>query len=124
MEKEIKDYLHLYLGCEIITGTGVKTLTCSELQCIDFFEEFEFVKPILRPLSDMNEEESKEVCKYIRDPKALQVFRTCFGKEFINPSVTRYLLSRHFDLFNLIHQGLAVNKCTSSQYKLKRIMQV
>ena len=112
MNKKLSDYLHLYLGCEIITGTGVKTLTSSELQCIDFFEEFEFVKPILRPLSDMSEDESKEVCKYIRDAKALQVFKSALGKECINPSVTHYLLFKHFDLFNLIPEGLAANKCT------------
>lgn len=87
MSKEIKDYLHLYLGCEvavidkmaaeynceeIIYTDKLKGVTESEVKpgemiaiIGDVFQEeyIDRIKPILRPLSDMTEEEFKELAE-------------------------------------------------------------
>lgn len=94
----------------------------------DWFE----VKPILRPLSDMTEEEAVEVAKlsewepHFRDVKVErtqygdlvvrwdgcleggEVFNAT-GAEFYCQEQFHYLLSRGFDLFNLIESGLAID---------------
>lgn len=60
-------------------------------------------KPILRPLSDMTEEEEMEV-QYLVDIQG-------FGYDaLIGAKITQYLLSRHFDLFGWIEAGLAIDK--------------
>lgn len=61
------------------------------------------VKPILRPLSDMTEEEYMEV-QYRVDKIGLG-YDAQQGAE-----ITRYLLSKHFDLFGWIPAGLAIDK--------------
>lgn len=60
-------------------------------------------KPVLRPLSDMTEEEEVEVQNHV-DKMGLG-YNAMQGAE-----ITRYLLSRHFDLFNWIPAGLAIDK--------------
>lgn len=90
MTKDIRDYLHLYLGCEIehdkkvYRGTliGISAgFHTAEIHC-DFFKKNSHghrvpkdkdfgtfhiqicrIKPILRPLSDMSDEEVLELCK-------------------------------------------------------------
>lgn len=114
-EKNIKDYLHLYLGCECLLhlelGTMSEKLTgvtenedgetiCYFLNSNKSFRKSDTVKLLLRPLSDMTEEEKKEYGK---------------GKSFINvqylsPADFMYLLLRHFDVFGLIESGLAIDK--------------
>lgn len=144
MEKNIKDYLHLYLGCEcehnsweigrdevptyFSQGRKISNLDEGMLSESELFE----IKPILRPLSDMTEEEAVEVAKesewtpHFRDVK---VERNRFGdiivswdgmaesREEFNATGEMfycseqfiYLLSKHFDLFNLIESGLALD---------------
>ena len=107
----IKDYLHLYLGCEFI-GRYVDwdednfpiTITYQTLLNV---ERYTTIKPILRPLSSMTGEEKKELEKiekneYVADAGIEQDIWT--SKEFL------YLLSKHFDLFGLIDAGLAIDK--------------
>jgi hypothetical protein len=100
MTKNIRDYLHLYLGCECwwedkYGDSGGRTE-------IDFYMIAELygerikLKLILRPLSNMTEEEMKESEPFMFDSFEL----------------TRYLLSKHFDLFGLIDAGLAIDKTT------------
>lgn len=71
MKKDIKDYLYLYIGCEIMDEYNNKV---GKLVAIDYSEEnpvrvlhkvtwrleYSEVKPILRPLSDMTIEELEE----------------------------------------------------------------
>lgn len=114
MDKKIKDYLHLYLGCEAII-TDVRndapdehwaaignriTIDTSFLHYIS--EGWISVKPILRKLSDMTEQENKELKKI----KHSDVFI------IKNAEITQWLLSKHFDLFNLIESGLAIDATT------------
>jgi hypothetical protein len=139
--KEIKDYLHLYLGCECkdnVTGQVRKLHTVYmdlnqrpvyELQNIDVVTTFysEEFKPILRPLSDMTEEEINECWKILEWSEMITTpsyRRNALNEEFLDSDEGRecgwfsfikilpYLLKQSFDLFNLIPEGLAIDKIT------------
>lgn len=106
--KNTKDYLHLYLGCEVV-------IEKSSYWCVHEFDYHKgekrlllpsvltwvrnnemIVKPILRPLSDMTEEEDAIDC----DLSPAEKFR--------------FRLSKDFDLFGLIEAGLAIDKTKTS----------
>ena len=138
MSKDIKDYLHLYLGCEFETPKGSMKLcqwkAVGQVQAhreIDFtFHWFDAseVKPILRPLSDMTDEEkigltsifgwyhnfSDDVgrCDQIESLFA----NNGFWNKVTNISgatwakVTTILLKQGFDIFGLIEEELAIDK--------------
>lgn len=112
--KKLKNYLHLYLGCEVQCVKGEQSLLreynisqgqvfrlgsnriFAVLMLIDYF------KLILRPLSSMTEEESLELEKY---PMAYDTMQRWWSSEqFV------WLLSKGFDLFGLIEAGLAIDK--------------
>jgi hypothetical protein len=109
MNKKIEDYLHLYLGCGMRYATHhepqneVYILTVENLkEAIEFKD-----KPILRPLSDMTEEEFYYVEQHkIYQGEIVQTFPLGAAE------LTKFLLSKHFDLFGLIEAGLAVDKTT------------
>ena len=103
MEKNIKDYLHLYLPFELnyfgfkynVVGFRDKGHFFTFWHEHGFFDILkEYLKLPLRPLSlnEMTEEEKKQI-------KLKEGF-----------DLTRYLLSKHFDIFNLIEAGLAIDK--------------
>ena len=153
--KDIKDYLHLYLGCEAVaTGKkpGTKRYRLSTIATDGGYmfetipEQFSIAlgkdwKIILRPLSDMTEEECMVLCGYdkFKDVRELLKFEkedkgafieyrwkdsqiglddgyaysssgVYYDKHEWTPELTRYLLSKHFDLFGLIESGLAIDK--------------
>lgn len=73
MSKEIKNYLHLYLGCEVliesemymwggkrakIIDTIIRVSRYGEIECKTYCPPTSDVKLILRPLSSMTEEEA------------------------------------------------------------------
>jgi hypothetical protein len=118
MSEKIEDYLHLYLGCEIMyydqgfnypPKAGKLTVIANKGKFGTTYEYWEnkgiifhtqqpaFLKPVFRTLSDMSEEEKNESHK----------FNVC--DQFELAEWFRYLLSRHFDLFNLIPEGLAID---------------
>lgn len=117
--KELKNYIHLYLGADVIIkhATGIEEtgklvgVTASEVEPwetlaiinLGTFQEFyvEEVKLVLRPLSDMTEEEKKEY----NHRKQLKGYMP-----EVHADNTLWLLSKSFDLFGLIHAGLAVSK--------------
>jgi hypothetical protein len=184
MEKNIKDYLPFYLGCEVVVkeGSGVlceitKSSNCSDRIVVKFndvvtkyydadgshvkssasahayYIGYEEIKLILRPLSDMSDEECSDIYTISRDrilhdysqddfhviknnngflihrldwlnePLMLgfngQIYSVVEdgNKKHIEPvrnqhEITKYLLSKQFDLFNLIPEGLAIDKTT------------
>jgi hypothetical protein len=59
------------------------------------------IKPILRPFSDMTEEENEYVQSIVN--RAGLGYSAKYAAE-----ITAYLASRHFDLFGWIEQGLAI----------------
>lgn len=115
--KNIKDYLHLYLGqqCRCFNHADsegwIETISCSII--IDYEDEdseIEGIVPILRPLSDMTEEEMKSVGHMPHVPLHKDDLKYAIIRNSWPPEQTRYLLSRGFDLFNLIESGLAIKK--------------
>lgn len=125
METKLKDFIHLYLGCIVTTHTnfrpngkesvgrsGYARLTGDLLADIEN-KTFPFdAKPILRPLSDMTEEE------FLEGQHGLD-YNVRFGYIKVNGVITAYLLSKHFDLFGLIESGQAIDstKLTPNPYK-------
>lgn len=90
-------------------------------------------KPILRPLSDMTDEEAKEIVllKYnVRNTlqkaelSGRHILFTCSPGSLLKPQggqfdvlesgphILTYLISRHFDLFGLIESGQAIDATT------------
>jgi hypothetical protein len=116
---ELKDYLHLYLGCQVEFGRTEKD---KRKACFVGFADYHrlecrvafragpegrvstfLLKPILRPLSDMTEEEKKEFDLIEHNgssyPTVAYALAPCF----------KWLLEKHFDLFGLIEAGLAIS---------------
>jgi hypothetical protein len=136
---KLQDYLHLYLGCYVAVkgerwvnnGFVGRLIGVTEDRALiefmgDNWEKFEDFKPILRPLSDMTEEEFREIFNPIQ-PKdvADEDFKDAMQNLIENGidafdfdgmsaqtvfELTRKLLSKHFDLFGLIEAGLAIDK--------------
>lgn len=113
--KEIKDYLHLYLGSAIADSSDNNFIVCHSLDAsfLDYIlssKRSKDFKPILRPLSDATPEEVKEIEDsrvFVRATPVHQV-----GNMQWTPETFRLALSKHFDLFGLIESGLAIDKTT------------
>ena len=101
--KDIKDYLHLYLGCECIVD-GIKTkLSAYHIE----FQDDDTIKPILRPLLDMDGNEQIEyakLTKLVTDGVHSVQIRIDTPESFL------WKLSKGFDLFGLIEDGLVIDK--------------
>lgn len=149
--KEIKDYLHLYLGCEVIYKdehynlTGVsKPYKSTDTTFGDFsirpteggfrsiihsMTNFDDIKLVLRKLSDMTEGELRELTPIIAPDrifsdkdyqralegikeKGISAINFDDNEPIIVFEFTRWALSKGFDLFNLINEGLAIDKST------------
>ncbi len=108
---ELKNYLHLYLGCNTTMGklVGVKQNSCftqlltGEIIETGFTDKVFPVKPILRRMREMTEEESIELIK-----RGLSIGRPK-GYSF-SPDALSFLLSNQIDLFGLIDKGLAISE--------------
>lgn len=131
-DKDIKDYLHFYIGCECVTlidddfvevgilkGVTESEVTPSKMIAItgNGFDEWfvEDIKPILRPLSSMTEEEKREYRKSIHGISTDNILPEISAGRLIkehhslkSAECTRWLLSKHFDVYNLIESNLAV----------------
>ena len=109
--KELKDFIHLYLGCECVIGSDLSTketvqAVSKDSVCVginkygvESWYKTKSIKLILRPLNDMTDEEEKESGD---NPETV----------FEAAEQIEYLLSKHFDLFGLIEAGLAIDKTT------------
>lgn len=119
--KNIKDYLHLYLECEVLSSNSGMVWQLIGIVNDDgvlYHKDFkkntaslQNLKPILRPLSDMTEEEAKEIGFWS------ELYNKITGTEkghaiydLYTAEKLRLALSKHFDLFGLIEAGLAINK--------------
>lgn len=139
--KELKDYLHLYYGCDMIDVQGNKgilvgideTSLMVRSYVDNMLDEYaiRLLKPILRPLSDMTHEErvwmfvlratangdtvDKECARTGLERTFMQIEfcdRTSDYQDIktLYPEQTKFLLSKGFDLFNLIEENLAIDK--------------
>jgi hypothetical protein len=149
MGKQLKDYLHLYLGCKLLDlrtekqGFLIGILNQRVLPVlISIGDEvdhvyFDQVKPILRPLSNIEAEEMQTLFQLndynfssFENFKGLKVDmeNNCIegygvrenGSEnyvsiyfhLLNPDQFRFLIHFTFDLFGLIDAGLAIDATT------------
>jgi hypothetical protein len=105
------DVAHHYLGCEVVVDGAKTKLTAYHLE----FQDFSTIKPLLRSLDSMTEDEFEEFKKLadgdcaemVLIPSMSKVGETRLFKTF---NASAYLLSKHFDLFNLIPSGEAEDK--------------
>jgi hypothetical protein len=119
----IKDYLHLYLGCSAMfdnriwkinkIGAGIVRLIRRDGSYGKWVEcHYEDCQLILRPLSSMTEDEKKELDAIEKNgssyPTVAYALAPCFA----------WLLSKHFDLFGLIDAGLAIDKTKLTEAKV------
>ena len=153
MKKELKDYLHLYLGCDCRldnkeTGKLIgfdSRLHDAELEMVCYTiwldkendwsvynddKNLGRIKPILRPLNNMTEEEignffdlnvdAQVVMGNFNSPFFQVEYIDDYGERTyehqyitqLKPEQYRYLISKHFDIFGLIESGLAIDKTT------------
>lgn len=116
MEKNIKDYLHLYLGCEvgikdggILYGnekmTEINTYGYVHLYERDGYWPIDQIKPILRPLSDMSEEERKELWKYIFKREFNENGIIVFRKDRTTSTEPRYVMSSGLERLGIEMNG-------------------
>lgn len=112
MKKELEDYLHLYLGCEFLDEKTKDELQykldIERLELINRTNDWKDIKLILRPLSDITEGEKMDLRSHFLEMD--NPYNT--GDTPWHFEQTRYLLSKHFDLFGLIEAGLAIDKST------------
>ena len=102
MSKEIKDYLHLYLGCIGRGDSGAAIFLSADTLSKINRGDISF-RPILRNLSDMTTEE----LELFADLNIKSDYKNVYEKQ---AEITRFLLSQEFDLFGLIEAGLAIDK--------------
>lgn len=120
MSKELSQYLHYYLGCEIkAENNGTMTYTLNKIGANGFasfkdkngFDVWlgEGWKPILRKLESMTEEELNERQFSSRD----HYERWLIANDRKWPiDDLHWFLKNGFDVFDLIREGLAIDKTT------------
>jgi hypothetical protein len=112
----LRNYLHLYLGCEgeLTAPDGIPYLKTEKLNTWllnEISEKRKSFKPILRPLSDLTEEEMDYVVEnhgLVNRGQSPDIF--VIGWRSFQPETFMYLLKQGFDLFGLIEAGLAIDK--------------
>lgn len=131
---ELKDYLHYYLNCRVkvaneryIDGGYIGTiLGVTETQLLvdtgssDGWEDIKYCAPILRPLSDITDEEKIEmfdaecsdVSRITTIKKKIKFVDEWLLSQRFGSASFHYLLKQGFDLFSLIENGLAIDKKT------------
>ena len=124
MKTELKDVLHLYLGCECLYEWNkepkVELKGKVTASIIDSFYSdngvIQWVKPILRPLSDMTKLEAQSAYVVIHKcmPKdtlsdTLEYIQGSLGDE-CSPKVWLWAVKNGFDLFGLIESEQAIDK--------------
>ena len=132
MKTEFKDVAHLYLGVEVVNTIGkhmgkIVSVSIDGTATINPLDEFKprviilnSLKPILRPLSDMSEEEENDIAFDMFGDWHKHVTNAIkSGKKYVfdyrvYPELFLYLLSKHFDLFGLIESGEAIDKAKLS----------
>ena len=130
MKTELKEVIHLYLGCDAIIGkqsgqenakhligTLVGYDTKNKGTCTFIYYDKGVsttcitptsIKPILRPISDMTQEESKIYHSLNKLYPASPVHHIMV--EHATFETFAWLLKKQFDLFELIESGQAIDK--------------
>lgn len=105
--KELKDYIHLYVGCRVQWTRSDGNIVKQELTLSDasWLRERADAKLILRPLESMIEEECNE---WNRLNDTLYTMADGANQVMQNAAAVAWVLSKGFDLFGLKEAGLAV----------------
>ena len=124
--KTLENILHLYLDCDVMVDLTMraKLIGYQNGYCViqyygdssgyTMHNQFNIIKPILRPLDSMTEEEAKDIwdkCmpnggyKHNHKDRLLCSTHTVVIASPLFPE----LLSKSFDLFGLIDSGLALD---------------
>jgi hypothetical protein len=93
-----------------------ETLTYNRMYSLDESDEYITIKPYLRPMSSMTEEERKEVNNFIKDNRPNpygKINNKGMDDLFSSVAVTSSILidwlnAHHFDYRGLIEKGLAI----------------
>jgi hypothetical protein len=109
---EVNDYLKYYLGTEVQCEVGNPDAVIVSAEMAWLHQgRHKYIKPILRSLDDMTEEEARECGNLIYDfsnePELVSKNGSAFEYHLM-PEEFHWLLSRGFDLFGLIDTGLAI----------------
>jgi len=132
MTKEIKDYIHYYLGQPCLIGdskgvdyirmvneTGLSVCTGTNKNGIPVWYKSNTCKPLLRPLSSMTEDEKDTINNEWGNPMGEHLTDALVEKNehyvkllFESFELFHYLLKQGFDLFGLLESGLAIDKTT------------
>lgn len=131
VQKNIAEYLHYYIGskCEFgFEGRNKKGLLQGKVepfgwQVFDLSSAFgirhnvrsELIKPILRKLEDMTEEEESEWLSARNEARMEHSGKLVHGGchiAFLDPVSADWLFKHGFDVFCLIESGLAIDEKT------------
>ncbi len=149
MKTELKNVLHLYMGCQIRNIGNQRVFLAKGDEFILVGENIEsalinkdYFKPVLRPLSDMTEDEAlvyfqlpeNAIIINKKDYSEAIIFEykwkhpvieyntsdgNCYGEigigkrsQHFNSTEFLFLLKNHFDIFGLIESGQAIDKTT------------
>ena len=148
-QKDLRDYINLYIGCSVVLDHGTSTESIEKMTGVlmsqfivedqQLFAQVEMktimsishrnhpvnrLKLVLRPLSSMTEEEAKELIGPLLDLKILMIVgggisystietdgepETLFFRA-LDPVRFKWMLSKGFDIFDLIPAGLAIEQ--------------
>ena len=133
-EKKIEDYMHHYLGCEVLVSNKIETLVhvgllgndSQRFHTIQKYQSFtnewkEDNKLILRTLSSMTQEE-RDIIDFEYGSGSGNLSDSLMNEKLYQLriedtfEITRYLLSSGFDIFGLIEAGVAIDK-SKLEYK-------
>lgn len=123
--KELKDYIHLYIGCKLqhVPDDGtIATLIgidiASGTATVKLFNDdhhmygecsIDGIKLILRPLSDLTSKEQDELWHADEPLGVISMYNGDNNRKIVlAPERMAYLLSKGFDLFGLRESGLCV----------------
>lgn len=129
MKKDIRDYLHLYLGCSCILPDFSEKINNIKFKLTaynyNYYKDWHSeIQPILRPLSSMTEEEKKEfilICELEPEDVSCVEYNTYFpgnAKSLGAAHLTNvlqwakgvnYLRKQGIDCDGLIDAGLALD---------------
>lgn len=117
IKKDIKDYLHLYLGCEckiadhektyfirMVNETGLSVCIGTNTNGVPIWYKSNTCKPSLRPLSSIKKEEFKDLLKRCFDFDADECYKqedAIWGRKISTKE--RFRLAFDFEEYNNIH---------------------
>lgn len=112
----IKGYLGYDVECECIT---YDTYKYNEILENGLFgsdsHNYEYIKPILRPIEDLNTLELMKLCSclniiYVSIEAIINHIKELIDFEILSTIQAEYMYSKGIDFKNLIGQGLAIRK--------------